>query len=66
MDDEQEPEVECSARGCHEAATWVLAWNNPKIHEPARRKQWTACLAHRDSLGDFLGARGFLREVAPL
>lgn len=57
---------ECSARGCREPALWLLLWNNPKIHQPDRRKQWAACAAHRDSLGDFLGARGFLREVSPL
>jgi hypothetical protein len=44
----------------------VLEWNNPKIHTPDRRKQWLACGEHRDSLGAFLGARGFLRETLPL
>ena len=28
----------CSAKGCRAAAVWVLAWNNPKIHTPERRK----------------------------
>ncbi|PZG12296.1 hypothetical protein C1I95_26085 [Micromonospora craterilacus] len=56
----------CSARGCRAPAGWALRWNNPRLHEPDRRKTWLACDAHRTSLGDFLTARGFLREVAPL
>lgn len=59
-----EPET-CSAKGCQQPARHQLRWNNPKIHTPERRKVWLACEDHRDSLGDFLGARGFLREVAP-
>ena len=64
--DEPDETVTCSARGCRESATWVLAWNNPKIHPPERRKQWAACDEHRETLSAFLGARGFLREVTPL
>jgi len=56
----------CSAKGCHAPAVWALRWNNPKLHEPDRRKTWLACDAHRASLSEFLGARGFLREVTPL
>ena len=56
----------CSAKGCRADAVWVLAWNNPTLHTPERRKTWLACDAHRDSLADFLGARQFLREVARL
>jgi hypothetical protein len=56
----------CSARGCHEAATWSLLWNNPKLHTPDRRKTWLACDEHRDSLSEFLGARAFLRGVEPV
>ncbi len=56
----------CSAKGCTDPAVWVLAWNNPKIHTPERRKEWLACDAHRESLGGFLGARGFLRDTLPL
>jgi hypothetical protein len=59
-------QLRCSAKGCHAPATWALRWNNPKLHEPARRKTWLACDDHRASLGEFLGARGFLREVAEL
>jgi hypothetical protein len=55
----------CSAKGCHSAAVWALRWNNPKLHDAERRKTWLACDAHRGSLGDFLAARGFLREVVP-
>ncbi|MFI7426906.1 hypothetical protein ACIBPB_07965 [Micromonospora sp. NPDC049836] len=53
----------CSARGCRAPARWELRWNNPRLHEPDRRKTWLACPDHRESLGGFLDARGFLREV---
>ncbi len=53
----------CSARGCQADAEWDLRWNNPKIHTPERRKSWLACGEHRGSLSDFLGARGFLKDV---
>ena len=43
-----------------------LRWNNPKLHTPDYRKTWLACDEHRESLGDFLDARGFLREVTPV
>jgi hypothetical protein len=57
-----EPAI-CSARGCRAPATWALLWNNPKLHTPDRRKTWLACDDHRQSLGDFLTARNFLRDV---
>jgi len=53
----------CSARGCRRAADWALRWNNPKLHSPERRKTWLACTDHRETLGDFLSVRGFLRET---
>ena len=53
----------CSAKGCQSEATWQLLWNNPRIHTPDRRKTWLACEEHRASLSDFLGARGFLKDV---
>ncbi len=53
----------CSAKGCTAPAIWALQWNNPKLHTPERRKVWLACDDHRQSLADFLGARGFLRDV---
>jgi hypothetical protein len=56
----------CSAKGCRVAAAWTLAWNNPKLHEPQRRKTWLACDAHLESLSAFLAARGFLRETTRL
>jgi hypothetical protein len=55
----------CSARGCQAEAVWALRWNNPKLHTPERRKTWLACEEHRESLGGFLGVRGFLREIEP-
>ncbi|HET9382228.1 MAG TPA: hypothetical protein VFP69_15530 [Streptomyces sp.] len=56
----------CSAKGCRTAAVWVLAWNNPKLHTPERRKTWLACEEHREHLSQFLGVRGFLKNVVPL
>ena len=55
----------CSAKDCRASAVWALRWNNPKIHTPERRKTWLACDDHRDHLGGFLEARGFLRETEP-
>jgi len=57
--------VICSAKDCQLDAQWELLWNNPKIHTPERRKAWLACDEHRASLSDFLGARGFLKDVVP-
>jgi len=56
----------CSAKGCSAPAEFELRWNNPKLHTPERRKVWLACAAHRPTLGEFLGARGFLRETEPI
>ena len=56
----------CSGRGCTSAAVWVLAWNNPKLHTPERRKTWLACEEHREHLSHFLEMRGFLKDVVPL
>jgi hypothetical protein len=56
----------CSAKGCRAEAVWTLAWNNPKLHEPDRRKIWLACERHRETLSAFLTARGFLREITEL
>lgn len=56
----------CSAKGCRVAAEWVLAWNNPKLHTPERRKTWLACEEHREHLTQFLGMRGFLKDVVAL
>ncbi|MEV6300785.1 hypothetical protein AB0M02_15355 [Actinoplanes sp. NPDC051861] len=56
---------QCSAKGCRADAVWQLRWNNPKLHTPDYRKTWLACEEHRSTLGDFLSARRFLREVTP-
>jgi hypothetical protein len=53
----------CSAKGCTAPAVHALLWNNPKIHTPERRKVWLACEEHLAGLSDFLGSRGFLKEV---
>ena len=55
----------CSPKGCSRPPGWELRWNNPKIHSPDRRKIWVACDEHKQSLTDFLSARGFLRDVFP-
>jgi len=60
-----EPPI-CSAKGCRAEAVWVLAWNNPKLHTPDRRKAWATCEQHREQLAQFLQMRGFLRETVPL
>jgi hypothetical protein len=52
--------LRCSARGCRAAATVVLTWRNPKLHDAAREKRWLACDEHADHLADFLARRGFL------
>ena len=56
----------CSAKGCRAQAAWALEWNNPKLHDPDRRKTWLACDDHRDSLSGFLASRGFLRGTTPV
>lgn len=65
VDGPDEVEATCSAKGCQAPATHELLWNNPKLHTPDRRKVWLACDEHRSSLGDFLAARQFLRDVVP-
>jgi hypothetical protein len=62
---ESEP-LTCSAKGCQQPALWALVWNNPKLHTPDRRKSWLSCEEHREQLGAFLGARGFLLDVVPV
>jgi hypothetical protein len=61
----EELSPQCSAKGCHAPAAWQLRWNNPKLHAPDYRKTWLACAGHREFLGAFLSARGFLRVVTP-
>ncbi|MCT2593760.1 hypothetical protein LHJ74_28300 [Streptomyces sp. N2-109] len=56
----------CSAKACRAPAVWVLAWNNPKLHTPERRKTWLACDEHREHLSSFLNMRGFLKDVVLL
>ncbi|MFC1413635.1 hypothetical protein ACEZCY_31245 [Streptacidiphilus sp. N1-12] len=56
----------CSAKGCRQAADWVLAWNNPKLHTPERLKTWLACAEHKEHLAQFLDLRGFLKDTVPL
>ena len=62
---EAEADIQCSAKGCRAPAAWQLLWQNPRLHTGERVKTWLACDDHRQSLGAFLSARGFLREVQP-
>jgi len=55
----------CSAKACRAEASWALLWNNPKLHDPDRRKVWLGCDEHRDQLAEFLRLRGFLKDVVP-
>ncbi|MGF1646227.1 MAG: hypothetical protein ACFCVF_04840 [Kineosporiaceae bacterium] len=55
----------CSARGCRAAATHLVRWRNPRIHDAARRKTWPACDDHVEHLSGFLRARSFPVEVFP-
>lgn len=59
-------DLQCSARGCRQEARWGLLWNNPRLHDPDRRKVWLACDDHRERLETFLGVRGFLRTTVPV
>jgi len=63
-DDSDEGPI-CSAKGCRNAASHAVVWNNPKIHAPEREKVWMACDEHARSLADFLDLRGFLIRVEP-
>jgi hypothetical protein len=65
-EDPDQKELVCSSRGCRQPASYDLQWNNPKIHTPDRRKHWLACDDHRESLAQFLSARGFLKDVLQL
>ena len=56
-------ELTCSARGCREAATWGLRWNNPVVHTAERRKVWLACTDHRAHLEQYLASRSFHRDT---
>jgi hypothetical protein len=58
--------AQCSAKGCRAAASWLIVWNNPKVHTPDREKIWSACDEHRESLSQFLALRSFLKRVDPL
>ncbi|MGB3186187.1 MAG: hypothetical protein WBG36_02675 [Ornithinimicrobium sp.] len=58
-----QPPVVCSAKACRAAATHAVIWRNPRLHTASRRKVWTACPDHHESLAGFLELRGFLIEV---
>lgn len=64
--DSEETPIECSAAGCRAAASWSVNWRNPRIHGLGRVKVWLACDAHRETLADYLGTRGFPVVVTPV
>lgn len=59
-------EPQCSRKSCRSDAVWQIRWNNPKIHDPERRKTWLACDEHREWLEGFLRQRLFWRSTDPL
>lgn len=59
-------EPTCSRAGCRVRATWRIDWRNPRIHDETRRKTWVACEEHVGYLREYLAARDFPVEVAPL
>lgn len=60
------PDPQCSSSGCTADAVWRVNWRNPRIHTADRVKVWLACDAHRGTLADYLGTRGFPVLVSPL
>lgn len=68
LDGSPAPDAEllCSAKGCRLPATTGLRWNNPRLHDAARRKVWLSCDDHVAALSDFLSMRGFLRDAVPV
>jgi len=63
---EDQLDAECSRAGCRQPASWRIDWRNPRIHSTDRRKTWVACDEHVGYLREFLAARDFPVEVAPL
>lgn len=59
-------ELLCSAKGCRRAAELAIRWNNPKLHQPDRRKVWLACGEHERTLREFLSMRSFYRDSVTL
>lgn len=53
----------CSHKECRDTASRAVVWNNPQLHEPGRRKVWTACGEHVQFLQDFVALRGFHVET---
>lgn len=63
---EADGERTCSRAGCRADASWRIDWRNPRIHGAERRKTWVACDEHVGYLREFLAARSFPLDVAPL
>ncbi|MGO1522251.1 MAG: acetone carboxylase [Nesterenkonia sp.] len=59
-------EPQCSRKSCRADAAWQIRWNNPKVHQPERRKIWLACDEHREWLEGFLRQRLFWRSTDPI
>lgn len=58
--------IQCSSSGCISSAAWRVNWRNPRVHPADRVKVWLACDAHRATLADYLGTRGFPVLVSAL
>jgi hypothetical protein len=58
--------AQCSSARCPADAAWRVNWRNPRIHSADRVKVWLACDAHRATLADYLGTRGFPVVVSAL
>ncbi|OBI02280.1 hypothetical protein AWC18_03605 [Mycolicibacter nonchromogenicus] len=56
----------CSRKGCDAEAVYGMLWNNPKLHDPDRRKVWLTCPQHREYFREYLSARGLLKDEAPV
>lgn len=58
--------LKCSRSGCTAQASVRLLWNNPRVHEPSRRKEWLACPEHQAWLTQYLQERNFFKDAIPL
>ncbi|MFT4245013.1 MAG: acetone carboxylase [Micrococcaceae bacterium] len=58
--------IKCSRAKCTNEAEYVIYWNNPKVHTPDRRKEWTSCEVHKKFFENYLSVRNFYIETLPL
>lgn len=53
--------IKCSRASCDKEANYLIAWNNPKIHNTDYIKKWTSCKRHEQYLKSYLLIRGFYK-----